>query len=92
LKASLGHGGAVGPDCNSFRDSGFELILSPLYCRRSARFALRHFLLQPRDLPMDQFQKRPFVVPIELVIVIAINLVVVVAGYYAIMMWGLFRS
>jgi hypothetical protein len=26
------------------------------------------------------------------VIVIAINLVVVVAGYYAIMMWGLFRS
>jgi hypothetical protein len=29
-------------------------------------------------------------VPIE--IVIAINLVVGVAGYYAIMMWGLFRS
>jgi hypothetical protein len=41
---------------------------------------------------MDQFQKRRFVVPIEIVIVIAINLVVVVAGYYAIMMWGLFRS
>jgi hypothetical protein len=30
--------------------------------------------------------------PIEIVIVIAINLVVGVAGYYAIMMWGLFRS
>jgi hypothetical protein len=53
---------------------------------------LRHFLPQLRDLPMDQFQKRHFVVPIEIVIVIAINLVVVVAGYYAIMMWGLFRS
>jgi hypothetical protein len=30
--------------------------------------------------------------PIEVVIVIAINLVVIVAGYYAIMMWGFFRS
>jgi hypothetical protein len=41
---------------------------------------------------MDQFEKRSFFVPIEVVIVIAINLVVGVAGYYAIMMWGLFRS
>jgi hypothetical protein len=38
---------------------------------------------------MAQFQKPRFYVPIEIVIVIAINLVVVVAGYYAIMMWGL---
>jgi hypothetical protein len=30
-------------------------------------------------------------VPIEIVIV-AINLVVGVAGYYAIMMWGLFKN
>jgi hypothetical protein len=41
---------------------------------------------------MDQFQKPRFYMPIEIVIVIAINLVVVVAGYYATMMWGLFRS
>ena len=41
---------------------------------------------------MDEFQKPRFFVPIEIMIVIAINLVVVVAGYYAIMMWGLFRS
>ncbi len=41
---------------------------------------------------MDQFQKPRFYMPIEIVIVIAINLVIVVAGYYAIMMWGLFRS
>ena len=39
--------------------------------------------------PMDQFQRPRFYVPIEIVIVIAINLVVGVAGYYAIMMWGL---
>jgi hypothetical protein len=41
---------------------------------------------------MDQFQKPRFYVPIEIVIVIAINLVVVVGGYYEIMMWELFRS
>jgi hypothetical protein len=41
---------------------------------------------------MDQFPKRRFVMPIEILIVIAINLVVVVAGYYAVMMWGLFSS
>jgi hypothetical protein len=59
---------------------------------RSARFALRHFLPRLRDFPMDQFQRPRFYVPIEIVIVIAINLVVGVAGYYAIMMWGRFRS
>jgi hypothetical protein len=59
---------------------------------RSVRFALRHFLLHSRDWPVDQFSMRRFVVPIEILIVVAINLVVVVAGYYAIMMWGLFRS
>jgi hypothetical protein len=31
-------------------------------------------------------------VPIEIVIVIAINLVVVVAGYCTVMMWGLFSG
>jgi hypothetical protein len=40
---------------------------------------------------MDQFQKSPLV-PIEVVIVIAINLVVVVAGYYTMMMWDLLRG
>ena len=41
---------------------------------------------------MDLFQKNRFILPIEVVVVIAINLVVVVAGYYAVMMWGLFRG
>ena len=82
----------MSPDCNSFRNFDFEPIFwAPLFMR-SARFALRYFLPRLRDLPMDEFQKPRFVVPIEIVIVIAINLVVVVAGYYAIMMWGLFRS
>jgi hypothetical protein len=41
---------------------------------------------------MDLFQKNRFIPPIEVVEVTAINLVVVVAGYYAVMMWGLFRG
>jgi hypothetical protein len=41
---------------------------------------------------MDLFQKNRFILPAEVVVVIAINLVVVVAGYYAVMMWGLFRG
>jgi hypothetical protein len=41
---------------------------------------------------MDLFRKNRFVMPLDLVVVIAINLVVVVAGYYAVMMWGLFRG
>jgi hypothetical protein len=49
-------------------------------------------LSRDRGLAMDLFRKNRFILPIEIVIVIAINLVVVVAGYYAIMMWGLFRS
>jgi hypothetical protein len=38
---------------------------------------------------MDLFEKKRFLIPIELMIVLAINLVVAVLGYYAIMMWGL---
>jgi hypothetical protein len=41
---------------------------------------------------MDLFEKKRFLIPIELMIVLAINLVVAVLGYYAIMMWGLFRG
>jgi hypothetical protein len=41
---------------------------------------------------MDLFEKERFLIPIELMIVLAINLVVAVLGYYAIMMWGLFRG
>jgi hypothetical protein len=49
------------------------------------------FSAVPRDLPMDQLKKSR-IVPIEIVIVIAINLVVVVAGYYTVLMWGLFSG
>jgi hypothetical protein len=42
---------------------------------------------------MDLFQKKTrFIPPLEVVVVIAINLVVVVAGYYTVMMWGLLRG
>jgi hypothetical protein len=41
---------------------------------------------------MNLFQKNRFIPPIEVVVVLAVNVVVVVAGYCAVMMWGLFRG
>jgi hypothetical protein len=41
---------------------------------------------------MDLFQKNRFIVPVEVLVVIFINLIVVVAGYYTVMMWGLFTG
>ena len=42
---------------------------------------------------MDPFEKkRRFLLPIEVMIALAINAVVVVFGYYAVVMWGLFSG
>jgi hypothetical protein len=41
---------------------------------------------------MDLFEKKRFLLPIEVLIALAINVVVVVLGYYAMIMWGLFRG
>jgi hypothetical protein len=41
---------------------------------------------------MELFQKNRFILPIEVLVVVAINLVVFVAGYYTVMMWGLFTG
>ena len=41
---------------------------------------------------MDLFEKKRSLIPTELVIVLAINVVVAVLGYYAITMWELFRG
>jgi hypothetical protein len=38
---------------------------------------------------MDPFVKKRFLIPIELMIALAINVVVALLGYYAIMTWGL---
>ena len=43
-------------------------------------------------LAMDPFDKKRFVLPIEAIVALAINLVVAVLGYYAIIVWGLFRG
>jgi hypothetical protein len=40
---------------------------------------------------MDPFEKKRFL-PSEVMIAIAINVVVAILGYYAIMMWGLYRG
>jgi hypothetical protein len=41
---------------------------------------------------MDPFEEKRFVLPIEAMVALAINLVVAVLGYYSIMVWGLFRD
>jgi hypothetical protein len=41
---------------------------------------------------MDPFEKKRFLLPIEAMIALAINVVVALLGYYAIMMWGLFMG
>jgi hypothetical protein len=46
----------------------------------------------PRGLAMDPFEKKRFLLPIEVMIALALNVVVVVLGYYAMMMWGFFRG
>jgi hypothetical protein len=40
---------------------------------------------------MELFEKKRLL-PIEVMIVLAINVVVAILGYYAIMMWGLFKG
>jgi hypothetical protein len=41
---------------------------------------------------MDLFKKTPFSVPVEVAVVLAINIVMAMLGYYAVMMWGLARG
>jgi hypothetical protein len=41
---------------------------------------------------MDRSQEKKVVLPIEVMIAVAINIVVVGFGYYAITMWGLFSN
>ena len=38
---------------------------------------------------MDPFDRKPFL-PVDVLITLAINIIVVVFGYYLVMAWGLF--
>jgi hypothetical protein len=42
------------------------------------------------SLAMDLFEKKRFLLPIEVLIALATNVVVAVLGYYAIILWGTF--
>ena len=39
---------------------------------------------------MDRFKEKFSVLPIEVMVVLAINIVVAALGYYAVTVWGLF--
>jgi hypothetical protein len=45
----------------------------------------------PRDWRWTHLKKKPLL-PIEVMIALAINVVVAILGYYAIMMWRLFTG
>jgi hypothetical protein len=40
---------------------------------------------------MDPFDKKP-ILPVEIMITVAINVVVVLLGYYAVVFWGIVRG
>jgi hypothetical protein len=46
----------------------------------------------PREIGDGSIREKTIFLPIEVVIALAINLVIIVLGYYAMMMWGLFRG
>jgi hypothetical protein len=49
-----------------------------------------HFKPRLRISAMDRFKEKFSVLPIEVMVVLAINVVVVAFGYYAVTVWGLF--
>jgi hypothetical protein len=44
-----------------------------------------------RASAIDRFKEKFSVLPIEVMVVLAINVVVAALGYYAVTMWGLFN-
>ena len=83
------------PRCNSLAIFSlnplryYRCLMAKLFSQRAGSFQPQ----TPRGLAMDQFQKkRRFLLPIEVMIALAINVVVAVLSYYAIMMWGFLRG
>jgi hypothetical protein len=74
--------------------------ISLLGCTRSlspslgyANLGLRRlFLIRKRREAGDgPINKKP-ILPVEIMITVAINIVIAVLGYYVVMMWGLYRG
>jgi hypothetical protein len=45
-----------------------------------------------RDWRWSHLKKKRFVLPIEVLVAVGINLVVAVLGYYAVVLWGFFNG
>jgi hypothetical protein len=50
------------------------------------------YLNEPLEAGDDPISEERFLLPVELMMILGINLVVIMLSYYAIMVWGLFRS
>ena len=95
LPGTFGHQQTDGAKLGDTAAQQFAYLLVATYRRELARLFSRSaepFLsASAARLAMDPFEKKPFL-PIELMIALAINVVVAILGYYAIMMWGLYRG
>ena len=58
----------------------------------SYSLAMRDHFKHREARAMDPFEKKRFLLPFEVMIALALNVVVVVLGYYAMMMWGFFKG
>jgi hypothetical protein len=85
--AELG-GAAAQQSTNFFVELALRRFVAELFSRGTED----HFRsVSAARLAMDPFEKERLL-PIEVMIALAINLVIAILGYYAIMMWGLFRG
>jgi hypothetical protein len=66
--------------------------LCDLTCRGELRYRSQAGFLHASRAGDGPFEKKRFLPPIELMIVLALNAVVAILGYYAIMMWGFVRG
>jgi hypothetical protein len=48
--------------------------------------------LEPPEAAMSRLLRKRILLPVELMMILGINLVVIMLSYYAIMMWGFFRG
>jgi hypothetical protein len=85
----------VSPQRNSFKNFAFEPRFDASKFLYSANLRFAETIFDPHDRrpeEMDLFQKNRSLLPVEVVVAVAINIVIVVLGYYAVLMWGLMKG
>ena len=55
-------------------------------------YYIPYFEHEPPEAAMTRLLRKRTLLPVELMMILGINLVVIMLSYYAIMMWGFFRG